>query len=308
MTHGHTKVSTRGKCIYCGRSDVPHTDEHILPFFIGGMHVLCEASCDECAKITSKFERDVAKGMWEDARTSYNAPSRRKKKRKKHIFIDDQFNPGEKLKIPFFEYPAPIIFYVMNTAGILKGDSSSLDTSGSWELKAIVDESKLQQFEKKYPGQLTAKFMHSPDSFARLIVKIGYGQVLCSLDPEDFNPICVPYILGHKSNLSYVVGSRSDIPDPIKGIGYKMSSHTFGTSDQLLIMAEVRLLADNYTPEYHVVVGDVTGKEAVSRVLNKIEATCSVRIPDGTNGAQNPENQFHWMPRIWPLPICNNEE
>lgn len=303
MTHGHTRIDSKEICIYCKRSGLKLTDEHIVPFFLGGAHVICKASCDNCAKITSKFERDVARGIWGDARNSYNAPSRRKKKRKKYIFLEDRYNPEKKLKIPFNEYPAPMIFYQMNAAGILLGHSEEIDHSRNWKLKAIVDENKLQDFERKYPGQLTAKFKHAPDSFARLIAKIGYGQILCSLDPDDFNPICLPYILGKRTNLSYVVGGRYSIPEPKVGIGYELTSHSFGTSNKLLIIAEVRLIADNHTPIYHVVVGNVTGKERVDSVTTKLQSTYSVKIPDTTENEQNPEDKFHWMPRVWPLPI-----
>ncbi len=307
MTHGHTRIETKGKCIYCGRSGIKLTDEHVLPYFIGGMHVLCDASCEKCAKITSKFERDVAKGMWEDGRTSYDAPSRRKKKRKKHILLDDQYNPGEKLKIPYSEYPAPMVFYFMNEAGILNGASKTVDTSGAWLLKTIVDETKLQKFEKKYPGQLTASFMHAPDSFARMLAKIGYGQILCSLDPDDFNPICLPYILGTEKNLSYIVGSSVEVLEPLKRVSYSMSTHTFSDNKQMLIIAEIRLLSDNHTPSYHVVIGSVEGEEEIKRVSSKVTATYAVTIPPGTDATQNPENKFHWMPRVWPVIGLSNE-
>lgn len=307
MTHGHTRIKSKGKCIYCGRSGIKLTDEHVLPYFIGGTHILCEASCDDCAKITSKFERDVGKGLWDDGRTAYDAPSRRKKKRKKYIFLNDQFNPDSKLKIPYSEYPAPFVFYFMNEAGILKGEPKNKDTSGSWLMKAIVDETRLQAFEKKYPGQLTARFFHVPDSFARMLAKIGYGQVLCSLDPDDFVPICLPYFLGIEKNLSYIVGSSMEALEPLGGIGYSMSTHTFGDSKKMLLIAEIRLLANNHTPSYHVVVGFVEGEEEVRRVSDKVATTFAITIPDGTITTQNPATKFHWMPRIWPLPGLRDE-
>lgn len=63
MTHGPTRIETKGECIYCRAKDVDLTDEHILPYFIGGTHIIKDASCKRCAKITSKFERDIAKGL-----------------------------------------------------------------------------------------------------------------------------------------------------------------------------------------------------------------------------------------------------
>ena len=249
--------------------------------------MISDASCEECAKITTRFERDIARGFWGDARTSYDAPSRRKKKRNQYVYLDDQYKPGNKLKIPFNEYPAPMVFYEMNTAGFLLGQPESVDHSSNWKFKAIVDQTKLEKFEKKYPGQLTAKILFNHDSFARLIAKIGYGQIMCSLDPGDFRPICLPYILGEKPILSYIVGSRKNIPEPKPDIGYVMSSISYGTSKYLVLIAEIRIIANNHTPVYHVVVGDVSGKENVHYVREKLIATYEVVIPDNTSSVQS---------------------
>jgi len=301
MTHGPTRIESKGECIYCGAKDVELTDEHVLPYFIGGNHVINDASCKPCAKVTSRFERDVAKGLWNDARSAYDAPSRRKKKRKKYIFLADQKNPGNKLKIPYKEYPAPMVFYCMDTAGFLLGLSETVDRINTWTFKAIVDQKKLDAFEEKYPGQLTATMKFNHDSYARLLEKIAYGQIMCSLDPGDFRPICLPYILGKKTNHTFIVGSRKSIPEPQAGLGYSMSTICFGTSDYLLLMVELRIVADNHTPVYHILVGDVSGKENVQNIRRKITATYEVTIPDNTEGPQNPADEHHWMPRVWPL-------
>jgi hypothetical protein len=85
MSHGHTRIASRGACIYCGARGVRLDDEHVVPLSLGGQHILEDASCLSCADITTKFERDVARDMWGDARNSYNVRSRRKRKRKTHI-------------------------------------------------------------------------------------------------------------------------------------------------------------------------------------------------------------------------------
>jgi hypothetical protein len=56
--------------------------------------------CDDCASITTKFERDVAREMWGDARNGYNAPSRHKTDRKTHIILPDTDVPGRRIKVP----------------------------------------------------------------------------------------------------------------------------------------------------------------------------------------------------------------
>ena len=121
MTHGAMKIPSRGACIYCARKHVPLTDEHVVPLALGGVHILKGASCHACADITKKFEQDVARELWGDARNSYNAPSRRKKQRKTYIVLADPDNPTRRIKVPYSEYPAAMVFYKMQRAGLLEG-------------------------------------------------------------------------------------------------------------------------------------------------------------------------------------------
>src|SRR5712671_1076196 len=127
MSHGHTRIASKGACIYCGKTEMPLTDEHVVPFALGGQHILEDASCLACADVTKNFEQDVAREMWGGARTSYNAPSRRKKQRKKYILLTDPENPARRIKVPYNEYPAAMVFYKMGRAGLLEGMQDSVD-------------------------------------------------------------------------------------------------------------------------------------------------------------------------------------
>ena len=66
MPHGPFYVPSRGACIYCGATDAALSDEHVVPYGLGGSHVLRKASCCRCAAITSKFERKVMRELWGD--------------------------------------------------------------------------------------------------------------------------------------------------------------------------------------------------------------------------------------------------
>ena len=101
MSHGPSKIPTKGCCIYCGKTDVKLTDEHFLPFSLGGQHVIEKASCHACADITKTFEQHVARDMWGDARNSYNAPSRRRKTRPSHITLRDPDDPIRAVRVPY---------------------------------------------------------------------------------------------------------------------------------------------------------------------------------------------------------------
>jgi hypothetical protein len=45
-----------GKCIYCGDSDSPLTDEHIVPQALGERYFIPNACCHTCQKIIHVFE------------------------------------------------------------------------------------------------------------------------------------------------------------------------------------------------------------------------------------------------------------
>jgi hypothetical protein len=301
MTHGPTRIPSRGACIYCGASGVRLTDEHVIPLALGGFHVLEGASCDDCARITTRFERDVAREMWGDARTSYNAPTRRKKERKTHIILSDPNDPSKRVKVPYSEYPAAMVFYKMGRAGLLEGLPNTVDVSSAWQFVGIHDQDKAKGFQEKWGVPLTSRFRHVPESFARLLAKIGYCNLLCALEPGDFRPICVPYILGKKPNPSYVVGGTFEIAEPIPGLGYVLTTAGFIESDRLMLITEIRLFADNSTPIYHAVVGDVRGQDRIDAVLQKIGPLEITGV--SMERAPPTSSTDHWAPSVQPLPF-----
>jgi hypothetical protein len=303
MSHGPTRIPSRGRCIYCGASGVRLTDEHVIPLSLGGFHILEGASCDGCANITTKFERDVAREMWGDARTSYNAPSRRKRERKTHIILSDPDVPGRVVKVPYSEYPAAMIFYRMGRAGLLAGLPDTLDVSSAWQFVAVHNQDKAKLFEENWGVKITSRFRHVPDSFARLLAKIGYCNLLCAVDPGDFRPICLPYILGAKKNPSYVVGGTFEIAAPNPGLGYVLKTAGFISNDRMMLITEIRLYANNGTPTYHVVVGDVSGRDRIAALLRKIGP---LELSGERSRELNPtavSKSDHWTPDVWPLPF-----
>jgi 5-methylcytosine-specific restriction endonuclease McrA len=300
MSHGPIRIPSKGRCIYCGKDDVKLTDEHFLPLALGGQHIIEKASCHVCAAITSKFEQHVARDMWGDARNSYNATSRRRNRRPTHITLHDPDHPSRTVRIPYSEYPAPMIFYKMNRAGLLMGFPDYADLSNAWQLVAVMDDIKAKGFEEKFGIKLTAQFRNMPESFGRLLAKIGYGQILCNFDPGDFRPLCLPYILGQKTNVSYIVGGTHGIPEPMP-VGYNLSTVAFGDQSRIFLVAEIRLYANAYTPVYHVVVGDVLGRDNVVAALGKFDGETSVISP--RTFMSNAAPPHHWFPTAWPLPL-----
>ncbi|MDA9425363.1 hypothetical protein [Bradyrhizobium genomosp. I (2014)] len=275
-----------------------------MPLALGGVHILEGASCDECADITKKFEQDVARELWGAPRNSYDAPSRRKKKRPSHIILADPERPGRTVKVPYSEYPAAMVFYQMGKAGLLEGLPDHVDISSAWKLVAISDRDKATAFIQKYDMKVPSRFWHVPDSFARMLAKIGYCHLLTELPVGSFRPICLPYILGTKPNPSFVVGGTFDVAPP-EEVGYRLQTAAFGSCELLMLVAEIRLFSNKGTPTYHVLVGDVMGVANVTSVLQKIGYFTNM---EDASIASVAVGESHWTPRAWPLPFWNTNE
>jgi hypothetical protein len=180
----------------------------------------------------------------------------------------------------------------------------TLDMSTGWQLVAIHDDSKAKTFEERFGIPLTSKARHVPESFARLLTKIGYCNLLCALEPSDFRPICLPYILGTRPNPSFVVGGSFNISEPEPDKGYVLRTMGFSSEDRLMLMTEIRLWSNEHTPTYHVVVGDVVGRDRIAALLNKLgPIEVSEMRPTATAIAPHSATDSHWTPTIWPLPF-----
>ena len=298
MPRGPSHIASKGACIYCGDINAELSDEHIVPYSLGGSHVLRKASCDSCAEITAKFEQKVARDLWGDARTAFDAPSRRKSQRSQKLSMPDPGGLGRGVAVPAAEFPAGFVFYKMCQAGFLQGLPEDVDVSRKWELVVIDDDKRREEFLAKCPKRkLTLSFRHVPHDFGRLLAKIGYGQVLTQLDPGDFRPMCLPYILGQKDNVSYVVGGTLEDQAPEPDNGYSLTTVGFGNIDGGILVALIRLLSNTRAPAYHVVVGDVVGRERVERVMDKLGS-----IVSGVDSMQAAArgSQHHWLPRATP--------
>jgi hypothetical protein len=299
VPHGPTYYDSKGSCIYCGAQGVKLTDEHIVPYSLGGSHVLRKASCNACADITKRFEQKVARDLWGLARTSFSAPSRRKKQRPKHLFMPDPNDSTQGMMIPTSEYPAGFVFYKMGRAGLLEGLPETIDVSKVWQMVVIDDHNRRERFHQKNLGKLVLTFRHVPNEFGRLLAKIGYGQVLTTLDPSDFRPICLPYILGTKLNVSFVVGGSLEEQHPELNFGYSLKTAAFGTIDRIMLIALIRLYANTHAPAYHVVVGDVAGIVNVANVIRKLGPGDA--LPFAAEANRN--SGEHWVPKTMPLPF-----
>ena len=263
-----------GACIYCGDGKSTLSNEHVIPLAIGGSFVIESASCATCARVTSRFELNVMRDLWGHMRIAYNLPTRHRSRRPSHLPLLTKRGEGPPPEIPAGDYPAMILFYKMVPPGILQDLAPDADLVSRWSIYTLNDKKRRDSFVRKYPHLKAIDYARNrPYDFGRLMAKIAYGYVVTKIDIGDIDPICLPYILGQKTNITYIVG---DDEDDTYRVGLPYVSHQLSiegdydpTLERLLVIANVRLFSDADVPTYKVVVGQVCGHTKANRVIKK---------------------------------------
>jgi hypothetical protein len=243
-----------GKCIYCGIED-DLTDEHIVPYGLGGRWKLIKASCPSCSKITSAFEREVLREYFILVRTKLNLPTYHPKNRRKSFnFKISKGGIEGSIDIPASDCPTLFIMPSFEKPGHIatRPQSSALILTGT-----SLHGSDLQEFRIKYNLESVSYTLTYTNSFARLLAKIAYGMVI---DQHGISSIDEAYVLPS------ILGIKDDIGNWV-GCENNTKSLASGPKEQFLhrvdvlrnnnneVGARIRLFANFNTPEYLVIVG-----------------------------------------------------
>src|SRR5258708_6724877 len=92
--HPAKRYSPAGSCIYCGSKE-NLSDEHIVPYALGGRWILPKASCSGCSSITAKFEQTCLRTILGPLRMYFDFPTRRQKERPKTLRLKVKYDLGE---------------------------------------------------------------------------------------------------------------------------------------------------------------------------------------------------------------------
>lgn len=261
------KYTDIGKCIYCNKMNLPLTDEHVIPLSLAGTMVLKNASCEECRKITSKYERNPIHENWIEARACLDYPSRRSKFKDMTfdmdvVLKDDtpatlQLSKDETLGITLFpEFPLPAFFGNANyTHGAVW---VALRTIGFGKID-------LKEFSDKYNiKQIIGSVKYKGNHFEIMIARIAYCAVIAYLGPNALKKnFVLPTILGEIDDVGYWLGCDYEgkiVPHMGKVpasnvIGLGLLSRVDGTK---CLMVSIKFFAASDAPEYIVVVGEPT--------------------------------------------------
>tara|TARA_Y100001963_G_scaffold75405_1_gene104697 strand:+ start:776 stop:1585 length:810 start_codon:yes stop_codon:yes gene_type:complete len=197
------------ECIYCGSKE-QLTDEHIVPFALGGNFILPKSSCKSCAAITSLDERKVLKGFMLNGRIITNMPTRRKKERPKHLktMLLDEFDNVTEIDLPTSEGVAVIHLPIIKPPSILTGAAFTANV----EYKGVdtIHVGKHPAQVALSHGKKGVRFEDKVDinAYFRMIAKISHSFHVANLGlfPRSESPL-LPIILGKAEGVNNWIGS-----------------------------------------------------------------------------------------------------
>lgn len=260
-----------GFCIYCGTTQGKLTKEHVIPEGLGGTVILPESSCKACEKITSQFERSVARFIYGNYRIKQEYPSKRKKQKKRPtelpVYTIDNKETEQKINVPIRDYPITYIAVELPPPGLLLGIApSNLNPELKFNLKG--DAASLNQtMDALTIERLIIKHGFDWAAFFKQLAKIGHCYAFCCLRRRGYEPLLPDIIFGKSQHLSHYVGGISRVPE----------SEEISTSDLYLSLVEndseyylvvgIQLLGMGTLPRYQVVAGHVSDLHAFYTAL-----------------------------------------
>lgn len=200
-----------GYCIYCSSTD-RLSDEHIVPYSLGGWQVLKDASCAKCSDVTKRFEQVCGRSMFGSFRAVNRMPTRRKRERptelellvegptsKQVIRVPVADHPGVPAKLPLLQPPGMRFEAAKELPQIQTTDWLVITQVNRAKAKKIADSTGANQLSAKTPGADLPAFM-------RLLAKVAHGAAYDVFDAAGFVPLLPDYILGTDPHLPFVVG------------------------------------------------------------------------------------------------------
>jgi len=202
----HRESTYIGRCIYCGASDVRLGEEHVSPFGLNGLIILLDASCGDCAKVTSQVEFHVLRHMWGAARAWMGYRSRHPNPKR---YAQKVIRNGEKetiivplsdalkiIELPIFKAPSALLGqgYADRIECVSKDQFVLVESINDLTRRLCVDEICPPEFD--------------PEIFARFIAKVSYGYAIERYGWEAFESIYLrSAILGTTTDIGRWVGS-----------------------------------------------------------------------------------------------------
>ncbi|MBI9045936.1 MAG: hypothetical protein JEZ06_15695 [Anaerolineaceae bacterium] len=246
-----------GHCIYCGANNQKLTDEHIIPFGLGGKLILPKSSCPNCSLITSQFEQFCLRPFFGNPRMVLDLPTRLPKERPKKAPMEYIGADGKRHKSPISLEEVPLIILGFNfpEPRFLMGLPPTEEVEGDLVARYIDNE-----IQKRFLDSDVKQIKLGSVNillFSRMIAKIAHSFAISQLGYGTFNPFLTDLILGNFSQYSTFVGgykNQDNLKFPEVPLHYiYMKDISFKNNDYISVVINLFAFAD--MPTYQVIVG-----------------------------------------------------
>lgn len=240
---------TIGACIYCGCRDEDLSDEHVIPFALGGNWILRKASCKAHRDLTSAIEGDVLHHAWGPARAALGIQTRHKQSRSKRLPVRlERYGRVESIAVPIEQHPAALVMLVFAPPGVMPAKPKIAGTPvirmpGGYrrgKAEALVSRFGAREVRVRYP---------EPTSYARFLAKVAYSfAVACDGLAACRSTPVLAALLGIGPSIFKFVGNDDALATHTANDVQQVSMAS-GDSGRLVF---IRLLGTPRAPEYVV--------------------------------------------------------
>ena len=190
-------------CIYCGENDIRLlTEEHIIPYSLGGFLKLPKSSCRKCASITRGITETISRTMYGHVRIRLNAPTRNKNQRPKHLKLNLKSPNGStrEIKIPAELWPRTYPVLHLKEATVLSKVQQS-----EFKVEILVDQRDID-FLYRYGYVSLHETIHithafEAKAFCRQLAQIGHAFAAAEIGLDAFQPWLVPLIMDQSKEM-----------------------------------------------------------------------------------------------------------
>lgn len=251
-----------GRCVYCSaKNDL--TDEHVLPYGLGGNFILKAASCKACAKITGALEQRLLRGQWWSYRKRLGIQTRSKGyPAYRPVKLKQILGGSIEARVRSDDYPV-IMFLTFDAPSALSGITrTDYPSASAMYLKTIAPMPNQLLIDGQMKLLTHGEQIEFPVNFdagdlARFLAKVAHGFAIYSLGTSACSEYFLPeYILGSGHGLlTYVGGASSPLVEshlPRNGL-HKLATRVQG----IYLSVYVQLFCDSgdSSPIYEILVG-----------------------------------------------------
>jgi hypothetical protein len=255
-----------GRCIYCGDVSSPEllTDEHILPYALGGNAVLPKSSCLKCNKVTQAFEQFCLRGMFRRVRTHLDIQTRRPKERPTQVDLGLHYKGTHQRKtVPVRQDPSCIITLMgFKERPSILSDNPDAENGQVLYYRVLhsLPETLRRAASIGYDGGtigFDVSLLVAIMPYYQMLAKIAHSTAVARFERDAFDPLLPAFILRPTKEHLRLIG-RGDPPkiyDPRPV--HTLSFGTVATPNGTFLVAELALFPSLQAPNYKVVVGRV---------------------------------------------------